>query len=110
MGGADAEVTEKTTNVLIESANFNQAVIHRGSLGLRLGSEASLRFEKGLSRELPLVALKRATELMAELAGGKVAKGIVDVYPGKQQKEPVLLPGADIKRLLGVELEVREVT
>ena len=109
MGGADAEVTEKTTNVLIESANFSQAVIHRGSLGLRLGSEASLRFEKGLSRELPLVALKRATGLMAELAGGKVAKGIVDVYPGKQQKEPVLLPLADIKRLLGVELEVSEI-
>ena len=109
MGGSDTEVTENTTTVLIESANFNQAVIHRGSLGLRLGSEASLRFEKGLSRDLPLVALKRATQLMTELAGGKVAKGIIDVYPGKQQREPVLLPVADIKRLLGVELEVSEI-
>jgi len=109
MGGSDTEVTENTTTVLIESANFNQAVIHRGSLGLRLGSEASLRFEKGLSRDLPLVALKRATQLMTELAGGKVAKGIIDVYPGKQRREPVLLPVADIKRLLGVELEVSEI-
>src|SRR4030043_585003 len=64
MGGADSEVTENTTTVLIESANFNQAVIHRGSLGLRLSSEASLRFEKGLSRDLPLIALKRATQLL----------------------------------------------
>ncbi|MBM4447331.1 MAG: phenylalanine--tRNA ligase subunit beta [Chloroflexi bacterium] len=110
MGGADTEVTANTTTVLIESANFDQAVIHRGSLGLRLSSEASLRFEKGLSRDLPLIALKRATELMAELACGKVAKGIIDVYPGKQQREPVLLPLADIKRLLGVELEIREIT
>jgi phenylalanyl-tRNA synthetase beta chain len=109
MGGSDTEVTENTTTVLIESANFNQAVIHRGSLGLRLGSEASLRFEKGLSRDLPLIALKRATQLMAELAGGKVAKGIIDVYPGERQREPVLLPVTDIKRLLGVELEVSEV-
>jgi phenylalanyl-tRNA synthetase beta chain len=46
---------------------------------------------------------------MAELAGGKVAKGIIDVYPGERQREPVLLPVTDIKRLLGVELEVREV-
>jgi phenylalanyl-tRNA synthetase beta chain len=109
MGGADTEVTGNTTIVLIESANFNQAVIHRGSLGLRLSSEASLRFEKGLSRDLPLIALKRATQLMAELAGGKVAKGIIDVYPGKQRRESISLPVADIKRLLGVELEVSEI-
>jgi phenylalanyl-tRNA synthetase beta chain len=109
MGGADTEVTGNTTTVLIESANFNQAVIHRESIGLRLSSEASLRFEKGLSRDLPLIALKRATQLMAELAGGKVARGIIDAYPGKQRRESISLPVADIKRLLGVELEVSEI-
>ena len=109
MGGADTEVMGDTTTVLIESANFNQAVIHRGSIGLLLSSEASLRFEKGLSRDLPLAALKRATQLIAELAGGKVAEGIVDVYPGKQQRESISLSVADIKRLLGVELEVGEI-
>ena len=109
MGGADTEVTENTTAVLIESANFNQAVIHRGGIALRLGSEASLRFEKGLSRDLPLIALKRATQLMAELAGGEIAKGVIDVYPGKQRREPILLPVADVKRLLGVELKVNEI-
>ena len=109
MGGADTEVMGDTTTVLIESANFNQAVIHRGSIGLLLSSEASLRFEKGLSRDLPLVALKRATQLIAELAGGKVAEGSVDVYPGKQQRESISLSVADIKRLLGVELEVGEI-
>ncbi len=109
MGGADTEVTADTTTVLIESANFNQAVIHRGGIALRLSSEASLRFEKGLSRELPLVALKRATQLMAELAGGKVAKGIIDAYPGKIQGEPILLSAADVRRLLGVEMRVSEI-
>jgi phenylalanyl-tRNA synthetase beta chain len=109
MGGGDTEVRGNTTTVLIESANFNQAVIHRGSLGLRLSSEASLRFEKGLSRDLPLIALKRATQLLAELAQGKVAKGIIDVYPGKQQKEPIFFPVSDVRRLLGVELKVSEI-
>ena len=109
MGGLDTEVTADTTTVLIESANFNQAVIHRGSINLRLSSEASLRFEKGLSRDLPLVALKRATELMAELADGKVAKGVIDVYPGKQQREPILLSAPQVKRLLGMEVEVSQI-
>jgi phenylalanyl-tRNA synthetase beta chain len=109
MGGADTEVTDNTSTVLIESANFNQAVIHRGSKELRLSSEASLRFEKGLSRDLPLIALKRATQLMAELAGGEIARGIIDVYPGKQRREAISLAVADIKRLLGVELNVSEI-
>jgi phenylalanyl-tRNA synthetase beta chain len=109
MGGKDAEVREDTATVLIESANFNQGIIHRGSLGLKLNSEASLRFEKGLSRDLPLMALRRATQLMAELTGGKIAKGIVDVYPGKQQRDAIFLPVADVKRLLGVELKVSEI-
>jgi phenylalanyl-tRNA synthetase beta chain len=109
MGGLDSEVKANTTTVLIESANFNQAVIHRGSTNLRLSSEASLRFEKGLSRDLPLAALKRATQLMAELGGGKVAKGIIDVYPGKRQGTTISLPVADVKRLLGVELEIGEI-
>ncbi|MCK4721755.1 MAG: phenylalanine--tRNA ligase subunit beta, partial [Dehalococcoidia bacterium] len=109
MGGLDTEVTANTTSVLIESANFNQAAIHRGSVNLRLSSEASLRFEKGLSRDLPVVALKRATELMLELTGGKVAKGVIDVYPGKRQVEPILLSAAEVKRLLGMEVGVSEI-
>jgi len=109
MGGGDTEVMEDTTTVLIESANFNQAVIHQGSLSLKLSSEASLRFEKGLSRDLPLIALKRATQLLAELTQGKVAVGIIDAYPGKQQKEPILFPTSDIRRLLGMKLDMSEI-
>ncbi|MBM4453396.1 MAG: phenylalanine--tRNA ligase subunit beta [Chloroflexi bacterium] len=109
MGGLDTEVTENATDILIESANFNQAVIHRGSLALKLSSEASLRFEKGLSRELPLMALKRATQLMAELTGGCVAKGIIDAYPGKQERKPISFAISEVRRLLGMEVGVDEI-
>lgn len=109
MGGLETEVSDNTTTVLIESANFNQAAIRRASASLKLSSEASLRFEKGLSRDLPLIALRRATQLMAELAGGKVAKGVIDVYPGRLQKKILLLPAGEVKRLLGVEMGVSEV-
>lgn len=102
MGGSDTEVTDNTDTVLIESANFNQAVIHRGSLDLKLSSEASIRFEKGLSTELALVALKRATQLMHEITGGKVMKGIADLYPGFIEKKSILLSTGEVRRLLGV--------
>jgi phenylalanyl-tRNA synthetase beta chain len=109
MGGADSEVTDKTTTILIESANFNQAVIHRGSLELKLSSEASLRFEKGISPELPLVALKRATQLLTEHAQGSAMKGLIDVYPGKKKKTVISLPVTEVKRLLGIELGRKEI-
>ena len=109
MGGADTEVMDSTTTVLIESANFNRATIHGGSIALKLISEASLRFEKGLSPELAMAALKRATQLMQELTGAKVARGIIDVYPGKKPVEPIMLSRGEVKRLLGIEMKTSEI-
>ncbi|MEJ2738392.1 MAG: phenylalanine--tRNA ligase subunit beta [Dehalococcoidia bacterium] len=108
MGGENSEVTPGTTSVLIESATFNQVAIHRGSVELKLVTEASLRFEKGLSRELPMVVLKRATQLMQELTGARVAKGVIDVYPGKQEVERITLMNSELKRLLGIEVDIKE--
>lgn len=62
-----------------------------------------MRFERGIRSELTLPALKRATQLMAQLAGGEPARGIVDVYPSKLEPEPILLSTGDVKRVLGVE-------
>ncbi|MDD5312925.1 MAG: phenylalanine--tRNA ligase subunit beta [Dehalococcoidia bacterium] len=109
MGGLSSEVTPGTTVILLESANFNQAVIHKGSLNLKLSSEASTRFEKGLNPELALIALKRATQLMADLGGGSVAKGLIDVYPGKTEKKPVAISSSDTARLLGMDIKNDEI-
>jgi len=109
MGGLDAEVTQNTSSVLIESANFDQAAIHCAGINLKLSSEASLRFEKGLSRELPIEALKRATALMAEITGGTINRGIIDVYPGQKQRKSILLVTSEVKRLLGMDVAPGEV-
>jgi phenylalanyl-tRNA synthetase beta chain len=106
MGGLDAEVTDKTSTILLESANFNQAIIRRGCRYLNLQSEASVRFDKGLNSDLPLLPLKRATQLLLELAGGKAAKGVVDVYPGKLEPKSILLSAEQVKRLSGLEVNV----
>ncbi len=109
MGGADSEVIDITTSILLESANFSHVSIRHTSTNLKLRSEASLRFEKGISPELTLPALKRATQLILELAGGKVAKGIIDVYPGRTSTKPILFPISEAKRLLGVELKREQI-
>ena len=109
MGGANSEMTASTTAVLLESANFNPVNTRRTAAALRLRTEASLRFEKGLRPELAPIALRRATQLILELAGGKVARGIVDLYPGRQERPPMKLSLARIKKVLGVDLSLKEV-
>lgn len=108
MGGASSEVTENTAAVLLESANFNPVNTRRTSAGLRLRTGASLRFEKGLRPELASIALRRATRLILELAGGKAARGIVDLYPRHQEPSPMKLSLARIKKVLGIDLSLRE--
>jgi phenylalanyl-tRNA synthetase beta chain len=108
MGGADSEMTDRTTAIVLEAANFNPASIYNTGSTLGLPSEARMRFERGISPELTLPALERATQLIIELASGKAAKGIVDVYPGRQEPKPILLSTGEVKRLLGVDFSIRE--
>jgi len=109
MGGLDTEVADKTTSILLESANFNQAIIRQGCRCLNLQSEASIRFDKGLNPDLPLLPLKRATQLLLELAGGKAARGIVDVYPGKLEPKGILLSAEEVERLSGLKVPLAKI-
>jgi len=106
MGGASSEVTQETTSILLEAANFNPASIHYTGGQLQLPSEACMRFERGIRPELTLPALRRATQLILQLAGGEAAKGVVDVYPGEQDQEPILLSTGKVKTVLGVEFSL----
>ncbi len=110
MGGLDTEVTDETNTILFEAANFNQAVIRRGCRHLGLQSEASIRFDKGLSPGLPQLPLKRATQLVLELACGKASKGVIDAYPGRGEPRAILLSTEEVKRLSGLEVDVGKIT
>jgi len=109
MGGADSEVTPETASVLLEAAKFNPPSIHYTGRVLRLPSEACMRFERGISPALTIPALKRATQLIIQLAGGKAAKGLIDVYPGKRVPESISLSTAQVKQLLGVEFSLDQI-
>lgn len=109
IGGSSSEVTEATDAVLLESANFDQAAIRRGYNHLRVQSEASIRFDKGLNSELALIPLRRATQLLLELAGGRAARGVVDVYPGKAEPKCISLTTREVERLSGLKVSFDEI-
>jgi len=109
MGGADSEMTDQTTSIVLEAANFNPASIYHTGYALGLPSEARMRFERGISPELTIPALRRATKLIIELGGGQAAGGIVDAYPGRKGPKPILLSRREIKRQLGVDFSMRQI-
>jgi phenylalanyl-tRNA synthetase beta chain len=109
MGGADSEVTEETTSIFLEAASFNPASIYHTGNRLGLPSEARMRFERGISPELTMPALKRATQLLIQFGGGEAAKGLIDAYPGKKKAKPILLSRGEVKRLLGVDFSLDQI-
>ncbi len=109
MGGANSELGDETTSILLESANFNPANIHYTSHRLKLVSEASMRFERAIRPELAELALRRATGLIVELAGGIVAEGIIDIYPTKREQRKIKLHLDEVERLLGVKFSMEQI-
>ena len=109
MGGASTEVTAETTAVLLEAATFEPASIRRTSTRLRLRSEASSRFERGLSPELAAYASRRATKLFVEHCGGVARAGAVDAYPRPHVPAKVTVTRSRLDSLIGVAIPDGEV-
>jgi phenylalanyl-tRNA synthetase beta chain len=108
MGGAETEVSAGTTNILLESANFDFRSVRRTMKTLNLPSEASIRFSRDIHPELVKPAAERAAELMREHAGGTVCRGLVDQYPAPVPPQVTHLEMAEVRRLLGLNFPVGE--
>ncbi|TVT29663.1 phenylalanine--tRNA ligase subunit beta [Salinicoccus cyprini] len=109
MGGEFSEVTDQTTSVVIESAVFNPVSIRRTSGRLNLRSEASARFEKGVSHEFVLKALDRAALLLTQYAGGTVASSVLSSGELDVEDTTINITKAFINSHLGMELETAEI-
>ncbi len=106
MGGLNTEVGDSTTNVLIESANFDATNTRNTATGLGMRTEASYRFERGIRQDLVPRALRRATALMLELAGGVAAKGIIDVFPVVKTPPTLTIGPEQFRRVLGTDISI----
>jgi phenylalanyl-tRNA synthetase beta chain len=108
MGGLDTEVNERTTTILLEDAYFDPVSVRRTSRRLSLPSESSFRFERIVDIEAIDWASKRTAQLITQVAGGKVAKGVVDIYSKKKAKKEVTLRLSRLNKLLGIEVPDKE--
>ncbi len=109
MGGAQTEVTPATVNVLLEGASWNYVNVRRTVSAHGLPSEAAYRFERGVHPELAPLGVLRCLEWMRKWTGGTVAKGLVDVYPQPFEDVVLELSSGDVKRWLGIELDLEEI-
>ncbi len=110
MGGLDSSITEETTDVLLEVAYFNRANIRQTSRNLKLSTEASHRFERGVDIENLIRASNRATDLICQFAGG-IAEDFADVYPRKFTQPEIESKDIQlaVKRLTDLEVEKEEI-
>ncbi|GAK54501.1 phenylalanyl-tRNA synthetase, beta subunit [Candidatus Moduliflexus flocculans] len=104
MGGLNSEVSDTTTDILLESARFSPSNIRKTSKKLGLATEASYRFERTVDLYGCDVAVKRATQLILQLAGGAVAQGIIDAFPRPEALRRVSLRFARMAAILGVSI------
>lgn len=104
MGGENSEISDTTTDVVLESAYWNPSSIRRTAKALGIQSDASYRFERGADPNVSDYALDRAASLIVELAGGHVLKGKIDIYPKKIQPRQVSLRPERCNSVLGTRL------
>ncbi len=113
MGGLESEISDATRNILLESATFDAANTRRTVQALKLNSEASYRFIRGVPATLNAVAARYAAELLCTYASGRIVAGpagdVADAYPLPQAAPVVYTTATDMQRLLGLPLSLDEV-
>lgn len=107
-GGLDSGISDKTVNVLLEAAYFDPTSIRQTAKALGVSTEASYRFERGADYEMASLASNRATALIAELCGGEVLTGIVDVKTAPPKPAPIRLRLSRYRDKTGLEVEISE--
>ncbi|TWT55051.1 Phenylalanine--tRNA ligase beta subunit [Rubripirellula amarantea] len=109
MGGASSEVTQATTDLVIEAAMFSPLAVRRAARSLKLHSPSSFRFERKVDPVGVDWASRRVCQLIVEMAGGEVADGVIDTAPDIAKREQIVLRMSQLKRILGIQIDRLEV-
>ena len=109
MGGQRSSVTDSTTNIVVESAFFNQLAIAARARRFGLHTDASQRFERGVDFELPKLALARACDLITSITGGEAGQIVTaENLEHLPAREPITLPIAKVRDVIGIDIEPSE--
>ena len=109
MGGEDSQIFSTTRSVLLECAWFDPLSIRRTAKAHGMHTEASHRFERGADIDMAPLAIDRAAQMIAELAGGEILRGLVDAYPAPRRREDLVLRRSEIRRVLGADIPWEDV-
>ncbi len=108
-GGLHSGVSSSTTSIFLESACFNPVSVRKTSKRHMIYTDSSFRFERGTDPNATVYALKRAAAMICEIAGGRIASEVVDIYPNPVKPYPVELKWANLNRLIGITIDRDEV-
>src|SRR6266851_5542859 len=109
MGGFDTMITEKTRNILIESAWWDPVTIRKTSRRHGLHTDASHRFERGADFDSTVLSCDRVAELILESGGGELAGDVIDVVSRKIDQAPIVLRISEVQRILGASIDTGEI-
>jgi phenylalanyl-tRNA synthetase beta chain len=108
-GGIKSGISATTKNIFLESACFSPDYIRKTGLHHQLKTDASFRFERGTDPNMTIYALKRATLLIKEIAGGSISSDIVDIYPTKIEYRLIAVTDKNVNRLIGKSIAREEI-
>lgn len=108
IGGAETEISDSTTNVLLEAANWNFINVRRSMQSQKIFTDAGTRFSRGVHPSQAILGVQRGIELMRQAGGGQVAKGVIDAYPKPAPVVTVDLPVSEVERLLGIAIPAED--
>ena len=109
MGGYDTMITEKTRNIVIESAWWDPAIVRQMSRRHALHTDASHRFERGADFESTVLSCDLLAKMILDSGGGELVGDVVDVVSKRMDQAPVLLHVSEVRRILGGNLEAGEI-
>jgi len=109
MGGANSEIGDETTDVLLESAHFEALPVRRTARRLGIHTEASHRFERGADPLMAPVAADLAARLIAQLTGATVCPGIIDIQPRPWKPQEISFTISGVSRFAGLEIDGDEI-
>lgn len=105
IGGKNSHITDETTDIILEAACFNNSLIRRTSHTMKIFTDSSYRFERGMAEQTCETISAMATELILELAGGQIIESMIDSYPKPQEKKIVKLRPQKVKSFLAINLD-----
>ena len=109
-GGLNSGVTDKTKNIFLESAYFNPVSVRKTSKRHSLKTDAAFRFERGCDPDVTVYAIKRAANLIQEIAGGTLVSEIIDIYPSEIEKPTISISVAEVEKLIGKHIEINTIS